>query len=51
MIRITQTKQGLVRGLPAADPYITAFKGFHLQNHQLENLDGEHLEKQILMKE
>lgn len=27
MIRITQTKQGLVRGLPAADPFITAFKG------------------------
>ena len=27
MIRITRTKQGMVRGLPAADPYITSFKG------------------------
>ncbi len=27
MIRIAQTKQGLIRGLAAADPYITSFKG------------------------
>ena len=27
MIRITQTKQGFVRGLTAADPYITSYKG------------------------
>ncbi len=27
MVRIAKTENGLVRGLPAADPRITAFKG------------------------
>ena len=27
MLRVTKTENGMVRGIPAADPRITAFKG------------------------
>ena len=33
MLRIVQTENGSVRGLPAADPRITSFKGIPLRRH------------------
>ena len=38
MFRITNTEQGLVEGLPAADPRITVFKGIPFAAPPVGNL-------------
>lgn len=40
MIRIAKTENGLVKGLPAADPRITSLKEFLLRRHRLERTGG-----------
>lgn len=42
MIRVANTENGLVKGIEAADPRITAFKEYPLQHRQLRKTDGEH---------
>lgn len=40
MLRVTRTENGMVRGLPAADPLITVYKGIPLQRRRLERTAG-----------
>ena len=48
MIRLAKTENGFVKGIEAADPRITAFKGIPLPPHLLERIDGEPLNPALI---
>ena len=51
MIRQTKTENGLVRGIEAADPRITAFRGVPLLHRLQGRIAGAHLSRVRIGKE